>query len=284
MAPVFCIGNDSFMSEIRKLLDIMVALRDPETGCSWDKKQDFNSISAYTIEEAYEVTDAIERNDLHDLKDELGDLLFQVAFHSRLAEELGEFDFNDVVKAINEKMIRRHPHVFGDSSEKDEVKLNAAWEQQKRAERDNKTGGDSSTLKSELDGIASTLPALRWAEKTQKRAAYCGFDWPDIQPVFGKLDEEIDELKLEIGQLDNQQRIEEEMGDVLFASVNIARHLKVNPEQALRSANRRFMSRFAVVERLLAEDGKEMQDCGVDMLEAYWQKAKKLLATKSAQS
>jgi len=267
------------MSEIRKLLDIMAALRDPDTGCSWDKKQDFNSISAYTIEEAYEVVDAIERNDLHDLKDELGDLLFQVAFHSRLAEELGEFNFDDVVKAINEKMIRRHPHVFGDSSEKDEVKLSAAWEQQKRIERDNKTGVESLTVKSELNGIASTLPALLWAEKTQKRASHCGFDWPDIQPVFDKLDEEVDELKIEIGLLDNQQRIEEEMGDVLFASVNIARHLKVNPEQALRNANRRFMSRFAVVEELLAENGRKMQDCEVEDLELYWEKAKKIIST-----
>ncbi len=269
------------MKEIQKLIDIMADLRHPETGCPWDKKQDFSSISAYTIEEAYEVADAIERNDLHDLKDELGDLLFQVAFHARLAQEQGEFEFRDVVNAINEKMIRRHPHVFADISEKDEVKLNAAWEQQKSTERDNKAGAENSTLKSALDGIASTLPALRWAEKIQQRAAHCGFDWPDIQPVLGKLDEEIDELKVEIGQLDNQQRIEEEMGDVLFASVNLARHLKVNPEQALRNASRRFMSRFAVVEKLLAEDGKEMEVCEVAMLEAYWKKAKSILAAKN---
>ena len=265
--------GESLAQSVQKLLDIMVALRHPENGCPWDLKQDFRSISAYTIEEAYEVADAIERNDLKDLKGELGDLLFQVAFHSRLAEEQGEFDFADVVDAINEKMLRRHPHVFGDVKEKDEQKLNAAWEQQKQLERGAKDDSDADG-KSELDGIASTLPALRWAEKIQRRAAHTGFDWPTLPPVVDKLDEEVAELKLEIDANATRERIEDELGDVLFACVNIARHLSINPEQALRKSTHRFIKRFKQVEQQVQEINKVMRDCDIAELEAFWQKAK----------
>ncbi len=260
------------MKEVYRLLDIMAALRDPDTGCPWDQRQDFKSIAAYTVEEAYEVADAIERNNLTDLKDELGDLLFQVAFHARMAEEQGQFKFSDVANAINEKLVRRHPHVFGDAEIRDEARLYSEWERHKREERASKP--EASEAASELDGIASTLPALRWAEKIQKRAASTGFDWPMIEPVWAKLDEEIQELKKEVGQPDNHDRIEDELGDILFAAVNLARHLKVNPEQALRRSNTKFIGRFKNVEQQIRHDEKNMSECSIDELEVYWRQAK----------
>jgi ATP diphosphatase len=266
------------MQELRTLLQIMSDLRDPENGCPWDIKQTFDSIAAYTIEEAYEVADAIERKDIDDLKNELGDLLFQVVFHAQMAAEKKQFDFIDVVNEINNKLIRRHPHVFADNKTTDEAELNRQWEKHKKAERAEK--GQSSA--SFLDGIAGTMPALRWSEKLQKRAAHHGFDWEEIAPVFDKLDEEVAELKAEMVQPDNQQRIAEEMGDILFASVNLSRHLGVNPEQALRDSNRRFISSFQVVEQMLHADGKCMEDSTVDELEDYWQKAKKSIQHTAA--
>lgn len=248
----------------------MRALRDPKTGCPWDIEQDFKSISAYTIEEAYEVADAIDRSDMHDLKDELGDLLFQVVFHSQMADENKDFCFTDVVEAINDKLVRRHPHVFAGESRENKEQLNEAWEQHKHQERNNKQQTSSA-----LDGIAASLPALRWAEKIQKRAARTGFDWDELKPVFEKLDEEINELKQEVGVEDNQTRIADELGDILFSCVNLSRHLHVNPEQALRDANRKFISRFTVVEQLVQKDGRVMDDCSIEELEAYWRKAKK---------
>lgn len=261
-------------TQIDGLLEIMAALRDPENGCPWDIEQTFKTISAYTIEEAYEVADAIERMDLHDLKDELGDLLFQVVFHAQMAREQGEFVFNDVVAAISDKLVRRHPHVFGEEKVKDKQALNEAWEKHKKNERHAK----QQRQKSVLDGIASTMPALRWSSKLQKRAAHHGFDWDDIAPVFDKLQEEVDELKAEIVHDDNQQRIADEMGDILFACVNLSRHLDVNPEQALRDTNLRFIARFTVLEQLLQQDGRQMDDCSVEELEDYWQKAKTRLS------
>jgi len=258
------------MQELQNLLKIMADLRDPENGCPWDIKQSFKTIAPYTVEEAYEVADAIERNDMDELKSELGDLLFQVVFHAQMAAENKQFDFTDVVQAINDKLIRRHPHVFGDDKTKDEVKLYSDWEKHKKSERAQKQQSGSY-----LDGIASAMPALRWSEKLQKRAAHHGFDWDEIGPVFDKLNEEIGELKAEIGINDNQEKITDEMGDILFASVNLSRHLGVNPEQALRDSNRKFISRFEIVERLLHEDGKHMEECSVAVLEEYWQKAKK---------
>ena len=265
------------MQELQKLLKIMAALRDPEEGCPWDKKQSFESIAAYTVEEAYEVADAIERKDMAELKSELGDLLFQVVFHSQMAAEQDLFDFADVVNAINDKLLRRHPHVFAERSSKTEAELNRDWEDHKKKERAEK--GEITGKKGYLDGVASAMPALRWSEKLQKRAAHHGFDWDDIAPVFAKLNEEIAELKAEIIHQDNQRRINDEMGDILFASVNLARHLGVNPEQALRDSNRKFISRFEVVEQLLRKDGKVMEDCDVEMLEDYWQKAKRSISS-----
>jgi nucleoside triphosphate diphosphatase len=268
------------MQELQTLLQIMSDLRNPENGCPWDIKQTFDSIAAYTVEEAYEVADAIERKDMADLKNELGDLLFQVVFHAQMAAENKEFDFVDVVNEINNKLIRRHPHVFADNKTTDEAELNRQWEKHKKAERAEKLRSTASFL----DGIAGTMPALRWSEKLQKRAAHHGFDWHDIAPVFNKLDEEIAELKAEMVQRDNQQRIAEEMGDILFASVNLSRHLGVNPEQALRDSNRRFISRFQIVEQMLSSDGKRMEDCSVDELEDYWQKAKKSIQFKGLET
>ncbi|MDT8281529.1 MAG: nucleoside triphosphate pyrophosphohydrolase [Gammaproteobacteria bacterium] len=261
------------MKEIEKLLQIMAALRNPESGCPWDIGQDFKSIAAYTVEEAYEVADAIERDDMDDLKNELGDLLFQVVFHAQMASENRQFDFADVINEINNKLIRRHPHVFADNRTSDEAELSRQWEKHKKAERSKK----SRQHKSHLDGITAAMPALRWSEKLQKRAAHHGFDWDNVGPVFDKLDEEIGELKAEILVTENQRKIADEMGDILFASVNISRHLGVDPEQALRDSNRKFILRFNIVEQLLAEDGKQMEECSVAELEAYWQKAKQVL-------
>lgn len=265
------------MKEVEKLLQIMAALRNPESGCPWDVGQNFKSIAAYTVEEAYEVADAIERDDMDDLKNELGDLLFQVVFHAQMASENNRFDFFDVVNEINNKLIRRHPHVFGDDNTKDAEKLYSDWEKHKKKERAEKNVVKQHV--SLLDGIASAMPALRWSEKLQQRAAHHGFDWDSVEPVFDKISEEINELKAEIAIQDNQERITDEMGDVLFASVNLARHLGVNPEQALRDSNRKFISRFEIVERLLQEDGRQMEDCSVAVLEAYWRKAKKLISS-----
>jgi ATP diphosphatase len=284
------------MHNIEKLLQIMVDLRDPEAGCPWDVKQNFKSIAAYTVEEAYEVADAIERDDLVDLKNELGDLLFQVVFHSQMAAENNQFDFSDVVQGISDKLVRRHPHVLFDgeaddavgsevmvdSSDKaiDEKRLYRDWENHKVKERAEKFRTESDRTEngrvSYLDGIATSMPALRWSEKLQKRAAHHGFDWESIVPVFGKLQEEISELKAEIVIEDNQERIMDEMGDILFASVNLSRHLGVNPEQALRDSNRKFIKRFTVVEQLIEKDGKQMENCSVETLEDYWKQAKKL--------
>jgi ATP diphosphatase len=265
------------VQELKRLLEIMRALRDPETGCPWDIEQDFKSISAYTIEEAYEVADAIERNDMHDLKDELGDLLFQVVFHSQMADEHSDFCFTDVVEAINDKLVRRHPHVFAGESREDKAQLNEAWEQHKKKERDEKGISKSSAVtESALAHVATTLPALRWSEKLQKKAARAGFDWDELPPVYAKLEEELDELRHEVDIENNHDRISEEMGDLLFSCVNLSRHLDVNPEQALRDANRKFISRFTVVEQLVLKDGKTMDDCTIEELEAYWQKAKEV--------
>lgn len=282
------------MQELEKLLQIMADLRNPDAGCPWDIKQSFKSIAAYTVEEAYEVADAIEREDMDDLKNELGDLLFQVVFHAQMASEKNQFDFADVVQAINDKLVRRHPHVFADDGTSDEEQLNRDWEEHKKKERalksqieknqidksqTDKSQTDKNQSISYLEGITSAMPALRWSEKIQKRASHHGFDWDDIQSVFDKVNEEIGELKAEIDIEDNKERIADEMGDILFASVNLARHVGVNPEQALRHSNRKFISRFEVVEQLLRDDEKQMEGCSVDVLLDYWQKAKKLISS-----
>lgn len=248
----------------------MSQLRDPNNGCPWDIKQDFATIAPYTIEEAYEVADAIEKNDMHALKEELGDLLLQVVFHSQIAKEKNLFDFDQVANAIAEKLVRRHPNIFADAeSIKTAEDQKAAWESYKEAER------KQSKQKSTLDGVAHALPALSRALKLQDRAARVGFDWPSLEPVFAKLEEELKELHHEINQQASRERIIEELGDILFVCANIARHLKVDPELALRQANQKFEKRFHRIEELLAEQGKTPQQSNLEEMDKFWDVAKK---------
>lgn len=254
---------------IEELLEIMRRLRDPESGCPWDLKQDFSTIVPYTIEEAYEVADAIGRNDLEELKKELGDLLFQVVFYARLGEEQGAFDFDDVVDAIVEKMLRRHPHVFGEAEFADEVALKEAWEAEKQRERRQHTQEQHSAL----DGVARALPALVRADKLQRRAARVGFDWPDASGAMAKVEEELEEVRQAVASGD-RAAVEDEAGDLLFAAVNVARLLGVDAEQALRGANDRFERRFRIMEERLSREGREMKRLDLDSLEEAWQQAK----------
>lgn len=255
------------MSDIKRLLDIMRALRDPETGCPWDKEQTFTTIAPYTIEEAYEVADAIEQQDYDELKKELGDLLLQVVYHSQIAEEQGLFGFADVVDSISEKMIHRHPHVFADEQGKDVNAVKQTWETLKAEERQEKNQSGT------LDGISSNLPALMRAYKIQKRAANVGFDWPALEPVIEKVNEELLEVQQAI-KSNNDESIAEEIGDLLFSCVNLARHLKRKPEDALRAANTKFITRFNKVEALVNADNKVIENCSLDELDAYWNKVK----------
>ena len=256
------------MSSIDKLLEVMKQLRDPQHGCSWDQKQDFSSIAPYTIEEAYEVADAIEREDFSALKDELGDLLFQVVFHARMAEEAELFDFDDVAGAISDKMLRRHPHVFGSDEERAAGPLEGSWERLKAAER------AETTDPSALAGVAKALPALKRAQKLGKRAGTVGFDWPDKKGVRAKIREELEELEAAVGTRD-QADIEEEFGDLLFAVVNLARHLKVDPEEALTSANYKFERRFRDMEKAITATGASLSDYSLESLDKEWRAAKK---------
>jgi nucleoside triphosphate diphosphatase len=258
------------MKNIQHLLEIMTALRNPETGCPWDIKQTFASIVPHTLEEAYEVADTIERGDMRELKDELGDLLFQIVFYAQMANEQGLFNFSDVVDAINDKLTRRHPHVFAGVKFADEAAVHANWEKTKAQERDKKSASEKASL---LDGIAKSLPALKRAQKIQKRAASAGFDWPEVGPVFEKLDEEIAELHEAVAS-GNKAATEEEMGDLLFTCVNLARHLEVDSEEALRHGNHKFEQRFAYVERCVQQQGKEMRQCDTALLEKLWQASK----------
>ncbi|MBV9884892.1 MAG: nucleoside triphosphate pyrophosphohydrolase [Sphingomonadaceae bacterium] len=241
-----------------RLVEIMARLRDPETGCEWDVAQSFETIAPYTIEEAYEVDDAIRRGDMAALKDELGDLQLQVVYHARMAEELGAFGIDDVMASIADKMVRRHPHIFGDAPE------SPGWETLKAAER---AGHED---ESAVAGVALALPALKRAEKIQRRAARIGFDWPDAEGPRAKIDEELGEIE----RAENDEERAAEIGDLLFAVVNYARHLEVNPETALREATARFETRFRKVEELA---DKPLKDMNIDELEALWQRAKKLV-------
>jgi len=252
-----------------KLLEIMAKLRDPHGGCPWDLEQDFSSIAPYTVEEAYEVADAIYREDLDGLRDELGDLLFQVAFHARMAEEQGAFDFEAVARGICEKMIRRHPHVFGSAEERQKGPEKGSWHKIKASERAAKEPGSSA-----LDGVAQALPALKRAEKLGNRAATVGFDWPDDTGPSDKIAEELNELAAarEAGDVANTA---EELGDLLFAVVNLARHLRLDPEQALAAANRKFETRFRAMEREIKGSGEALENLDLDTLEAHWQATKK---------
>ena len=261
------------MSDLSRLLDIMARLRDPQTGCPWDLEQSFATIAPYTIEEAYEVAEAAERGETEALKDELGDLLLQVVFHSRMAEEARQFDFSDVARGIADKMIRRHPHVFGDSEVDGSAAQTVAWEAQKAEERRAKAVA-AGRPESALDGVGVGFPALTRAEKLQKRAARVGFDWPSAAPVFDKIGEEIAELRAEIDRGAASDRIADELGDLLFAVTNLARKLAIDPEQALRNANRKFERRFQAVEAKLAAKGRLIADATLDEMEAEWQRVK----------
>ena len=253
--------------ELGRLLEIMEALRDKRNGCPWDLEQDFASIAPYTIEEAYEVADAIAARDFAALPDELGDLLFQVVYHARMAEEEGHFAFADVARAISDKMIRRHPHVFGEAASRSAGMQMAAWEEQKRAER--AARAETGTLA----GIPVALPALTRARKITARAGRIGFDWPDAELVIQKLEEEIAELRAELPGAD-RARLADEFGDILFVAANLARKLDLDPEACLRQANDKFSRRFGQVEAMLAAQGKTPAEASLDEMEALWQSVK----------
>jgi nucleoside triphosphate diphosphatase len=259
---------------IDRLIEIMARLRDPEDGCPWDVAQTFATIAPYTIEEAYEVADAIARRDFDGLRDELGDLLLQVVFHARMAEEARRFDFDAIADAICDKMIRRHPHVFGEDAIADAEAQGVAWETHKANERADKATRSGGRAESALDGVTLALPALLRALKLQRRAARVGFDWESAAPILDKIEEEMRELKDEMAQDAPPDRLEDELGDLLFAVVNLARRLAVDPESALRAANAKFERRFRRVESLLAEHGKTPQQSTLVEMDALWVTAK----------
>ena len=265
--------------DIARLIEIMAALRDPDTGCPWDIEQDFESIKPYTIEEAYEVADAIERGDLDDLKDELGDLLLQVVFHSRMAEEQDKFAFGDVVLAITRKMIRRHPHVFANAGSDTPAAVRAQWEDikaQEKAERaKERTHGTTDIGLGTLDGVPRALPALTEALKIQQKAARVGFDWTDFEPVLSKIEEEIGELRSALVDGDTS-KVADEFGDVLFAVANLGRHIGADPEMSLRSSNTKFRKRFAHIETALNAAGETLEEASLERMEGLWNDAKQL--------
>ncbi|MGM0481409.1 MAG: nucleoside triphosphate pyrophosphohydrolase [Pseudomonadota bacterium] len=253
---------------IAALTGVMQRLRDPVNGCPWDLKQSFESLLPYTIEETYEVVDAIQSGDMRAIKDELGDLLFQVIFYAQLANEQDEFGFDDIAEHTANKLIHRHPHVFGSDAERNlsDAEIKAQWEQIKQQERTTKDARGSV-----FDDIPSQLPSVLKAAKLQKRASSVGFDWTEAEPVYAKVEEEIQEVK----EATEPDHIEEEVGDLLFAVVNLARHKQVNPERALQRANEKFKHRFQHIEQSLSHEGKHANDCNLEELEARWQVAKK---------
>jgi nucleoside triphosphate diphosphatase len=268
---------DEAQAPVQRLLAIMARLRDPAGGCPWDLQQDFSTIAPYTIEEAYEVADAIDRGDLGALRDELGDLLLQVVFHAQMASEQGAFGFDDVAAAICDKMVRRHPHVFGDAAIADAEAQTASWEAIKRAERAAAGDGDGSALA----GVSRGLPEWQRAVKLQARAARVGFDWPGPAPVLAKLQEEAEEVRAEFDAVaaapadtTARARLQEEIGDLLFVAANLARHAGVDVGAALRGANHKFESRFRAMEALAAADGVRLQDLPLEAQERYWTRAK----------
>ena len=271
--PISVRMSSTAATDIEKLLAIMAKLRDPTTGCPWDVAQTYSTIASYTVEEAYEVADAIARGDIAGLKDELGDLLFQVVFHARMAEEAGDFAFSDVVKSISDKMLRRHPHVFGDAKVKDAEAQTVAWEGIKAAER--AAAGKNGAPVSALDGLPAGLPELKQAEKFQKRAARVGFDWTEAKDVLGKIREELDEVTAEFEMgTPATARLTDEIGDLLFACVNLARKANVDPGMALRGTNLKFDRRFRRVEALLAAKGRTPEQATLEEMEALWIQAK----------
>lgn len=256
------------MKQLERLVGIMSRLRDPKNGCPWDLAQNFQTLVPHTLEEAYEVADAIQGGDRDQIRGEVGDLLFQVVFYAQLGKEEGAFDLNDIAAAIGDKLVRRHPHVFGESEESDPQQLSANWEAIKAAERAQKDADPSV-----LADLPLALPALIRAIKLQKRAARVGFDWDELTPVFDKIHEEIDEVKAEVAGGD-AARLEDEVGDLLFAVSNLARHLDLDPEAALRRANAKFERRFRAIEQRVRGAGEELAEQGLDKLEAHWQAVK----------
>ncbi len=263
------------MKPIDKLLSIMKTLRDPEKGCPWDIKQTPGSIAPHTLEEVYELLDAIENKDMNNLCDELGDLLFHVVFYSEMADEAGYFNFDKVAKQVATKLQRRHPHVFADNQLDKSDGRALDWEDIKQQERDDraKATGVQNSL---LDNIASAMPAVMRAEKLQKRAATVGFDWPDLEPVLAKIDEELAELRVEIQTGAGMEKLRDELGDLLFSCVNLARHIRVEPERALDQTNRKFESRFRFVEKRLREQGVSLKEASLEQMDALWREAKML--------
>jgi MazG family protein len=268
--------SESTPDPVRRLIEIMARLRDPEHGCPWDRRQTYATIAPYTLEEAYEVADAIEHGDWDELRGELGDLLFQVVFYAQMAREDGRFDFDDVARGICDKMVRRHPHVFGGARIDDEAALHEAWEQAKAAERQARaTGAGAAEVDSQMDAVTKALPALVRAEKLQRRAARVGFDWPDARGAFAKTREEFDEIEHE-WQRGDSERLQDELGDMLFAMVNVVRLLGMDAEQTLRRANDKFERRFRAMERLLAADGHTaLEALSLDALDAAWERVKR---------
>ncbi|MFK7955329.1 MAG: nucleoside triphosphate pyrophosphohydrolase [Lysobacterales bacterium] len=263
------------MSEMQRLLDIMAQLRNPDGGCPWDLKQDFVSIATYTIEEAYEVADAIERGAIGELKDELGDLLLQVVFHAQMANEKALFDFESVAKSINEKMVRRHPHVFGDAKIESAQQQDEAWEEMKQTER-----GESSD-QSAMAGLTQGIPEWMKAEKLSRRAARVGFDWPDPAAVMEKVDEELDELKQAMVKPNHSNHTEEELGDLLFSVLSLARHLEVDPGRALRGANRKFEERFREMEKIAQDRTLAWKGLTLEEMDEMWNASKRQLASRA---
>ncbi|MEO0617856.1 MAG: nucleoside triphosphate pyrophosphohydrolase [Pseudomonadota bacterium] len=271
--------TDEVALQLKRLLEVMTALRTPDTGCPWDLEQTFESIAPYTIEEAYEVADAIARGDMADLEDELGDLLLQVVYHARIAEEDGAFSFADVTRGITEKMIRRHPHVFSDAIVHDPAEMTVRWDEIKAEERRFKARRKSGAPDAPhaptraLDGVALALPALTRALKLQKKAARVGFDWDDPRAVIAKIREEIDEVE-EALNAHGEDAVREEIGDLLFVIANLARHLETDPEEALKAANTKFIRRFTHIEDGLSATGRTLEDASLDEMEALWVAAK----------
>jgi ATP diphosphatase len=264
--------DKNIFPQVARLLEVMKKLRDPDTGCPWDKQQTFTSIIPHTIEEAYEVADAIEHGNMIDIKDELGDLLFQVVFYAQLGKEQGEFDFEAIAATISDKLIRRHPHIFCKQQSKTDEQLNTQWEQIKAEERAANGKPQDSSI---LANIPPGMPPLIRAQKLQKKCAKVGFDWPDVAPVLDKVQEEIIEVMDEVNvPQPNQEAIEEEIGDLLFAVVNLSRHLKVDAETALRKANKKFEKRFRNVEKAFAKREIELSDASLQQMERVWQDIK----------
>ncbi|MEM7027539.1 MAG: nucleoside triphosphate pyrophosphohydrolase [Pseudomonadota bacterium] len=263
------------MNELDRLIAIMKRLRDPDTGCPWDREQTIDSIKGFTIEEAYEVVDAIERNNMEDLKDELGDLLFHVVFYSELADEKGNFDIQEVIAQVCEKLERRHPHVFSDMTLQSSDEVKALWEKTKREERQSIEKNKQSIL----DDISPHMPALMRAIKLQKRAASVDFDWQDIDSVIDKVQEELDELREAVTQNSNTAHIKEEMGDLLFCCINLARKLRIDPETTLRQTNDKFIYRFQYIEEQLIKNGLNLENATLEEMDRLWNQAKEVTSS-----